>query len=255
MSPAQFPVKSQGKVIRKAGLVDRKFSRSKGKEALNETMRKQAWLILLLATAFPAAAAEPQKYLELNKSSPVAVNGLEFVAAVQSQCLVNTGGKELPVEVQLLITNRSGHDLVFRTFDTFGVVLKDAGEKELPEHGGRDGTIATLSVLIHAGDTYCLSRKAELWWKLGGFGSFNKQNQQTTLGWTPDNTRSSFFYWDGTGMETYFTPMKPGRYALSFRIVSSEKDSARETQKLGGLPVWAGDTTTREASFEIVENP
>jgi hypothetical protein len=235
--------------------VDRKFSRSKGKDALNEIMRKSSWLILLLATAFTAAAAEPQKYLELNKSTPVAVKGLEFVAAVQSQCIVLTGGKELPVEVQLLITNRSGHDLVFRTFDTFSVLLKDAGGKELPGYWDRNGTIATLSVLIRAGDTYCLSRKAELWWKLGGFGSTNEQNHQAGLGWKPQGTQSGFFYWDGTGMETYFTPVKPGHYALSFRIVSSKKDSARETQKLEGLPVWFGDTTTHEVSFEIIENP
>jgi hypothetical protein len=218
-------------------------------------MRKKAWLVLLLATAFTAAGAEPLKYLELNKSAPVTVNGLEFVAAVQSQWIVDAGGKELPVEVQLLITNRSGHDLVFRTFDTFSVLLKDAGGKELPDYASRDWTRATPSVLIRPGDTYCLSRKAELWWKLVGFSGTYEQNLQAALGGRPDGTRSSFFYWDGTGTESSFRPMKPGSYALSFRMVSSEKAGARETQKLGGLPVWSGEIRTREASFEIIENP
>jgi hypothetical protein len=197
-------------------------------------------LLLLLVFGFLPAVAGPLPYLELNKSQPVEISGLEFVAAVQSQMIVYSGGKELAVQIQLLITNRTKTDLVFRTFDTFGVTLKDAHETPLPAHGGRDGTIASPSVLIPAGETYCLSREAKLFWKLPYSSTLHPGT-------------SALFYWDGTGMETYFDLPSAGTYFLAFAFESSDKDSTREKLELGGLPVWSGKGSTKDVSFEVIE--
>ena len=123
---------------------------------------RATWLVLLLLAAGQAVlSAEPLPYLELVKSQPVEVNGLEFVVATQSQWAGRAGGTIWPIEFQLLITNKSGGDLVFRTFDTFAPKIKNADGTKVRCGGERDGTIASPSVLIRAGDTYCLSRMAE----------------------------------------------------------------------------------------------
>lgn len=219
-----------------------------------EPMRMKWWLFILLAAVMIDASAEPLKYLELRKSKPVEVNGLEFVAATQSQWLAKVGGSIWPIEVQLLITNKSGNDLVFRTFDTFSVVLKNADGAKIPDDGGRDGTMVSLSVLIRARDTYSLARKAELWWKIPPYPSSGTIGfGRGPIGWTLDGKTCAFFYWDGTGYEHSFKPLQPGRYSLSFDIDSSEQDAARETRKLGGLPVWSGTATTKEVPFDIIE--
>jgi hypothetical protein len=227
-------------------------------------MRMNWWLLILLTAGLTKTSAEPLKYLELGKSKPVEVNGFEFVAATQTQWLAKVGGSRLPIEVQLLITNRSGHDLVFRTFDTFRPILRNADGTGIPCGGGRDGTMASPPVMIRAGDTYCLSRKAELWWKMrvpnmvaiadGKGGTILWKNDPDNVfgfGDKPDG-ECGLLYWDGTGMEDSFEPLKPGHYSLSFSMGNSEKDAARESQKLG-VPVWSGKAMTKEVPFEIVE--
>lgn len=224
------------------------------------------WLLILLAAGLTIASAEPLKYLELLKSKPVEVNGLEFVATTQAQWLVNVGGSESPIEVQLLITNRSRRNLVFRTFDTFCPILRNADGTEIPWGGGRDGTMASPSVMIRAGDTYCLCRKAELWWKIRGPASLampdgkggsvlwksNPDNNLNGFGSNPDG-QCGLLYWDGTGTLDTYKPLKPGSYSLSFSVSSSDKEAATETKKLGGLQVWVGKLETKGASFEIIE--
>ena len=195
------------------------------------------WLLILLAAGMIDASAEPLKYLELSKSKPVEVNGLEFVAATQSQWIIHSPEENESVEVQLLITNKSGHDLIFRTFDTFTVQLKNANGTQIRPGGGRDGTMYSPSVVIPAGDTYCLSRRDELLW------DYSTNNSPITR---------AFDYWDGTGSVATFGLHNLGHYTLSFGAFSSQKDSDRESQRLGGLPVWTGTAQTKEVPFEII---
>jgi len=230
-------------------------------------MRAKLLFLLLAASLIPVSADE-LKYLEFHKSVPIEVNSLEFVAATQAQWIGRVGGLIRPIEIQLLITNRSKSDIVFRTCDTFAVHLRDADGKEIPDGGGRNGLIASLSVLIHAGDTYYLSRKAELCWKLppypwtfdapdrkGGTISVNSspQFESEHFGWKPDGKSSALFYWDGTGFLGIHELLNPGSFVLSFSIGSSENQAAAETKKLRGLQVWAGKVTTKEVPFEIIE--
>ena len=225
-------------------------------------------IILSVLAAGTTLPAKPLEYLVLAKSQPVEVNGLQFVVATQSQWCGRAGGTMWPVEIQLLITNKSGDDLVFRTFDTFAPKLKSADGKEIPFGGERDGTTASSSVLIQAGDTYCLARKAELWWKLRGPTSADiPDDKGGTIHWTwqPTNHLNGFglnpdgrcglLYWDGTGAIDYYQPLNPGSYRLRFSVGSGEKEAARETQKLGGLKVWSGTVETKAASLEIIEEP
>jgi hypothetical protein len=176
------------------------------------------------------------------KSKPVLINGLEFVAATQAQWLAwNPPTGSDPVEVQLLITNRSKNDLVFSVFDTFEVAIKSADGKEIPSDGGRDGTLRTKPVLIRAGDTYCLSRKAGLSWS--------------------DSHYRTFSYEDGTGSWFMCNKLVAGKYSLSFQVVSKGIDGGMAVFiKHHGFsgevpPVWEGKGTTLEVPFEIVDPP
>jgi hypothetical protein len=232
-------------------------------------MRVGHCTIFLLAAMTFRLSAEPLKYLEMHKSAPVEINGLEFVAATQAQWICWTHGSANPIEMQLLITNRSGHSLLFRTCDTFGPILKDIDGRKLPAGGGRDGFIGTLPVLISAGDTYCLTRKADLMWKIphvaaayisDGKGNTihepdNSAKFRDEFGGylEPDGKSSAFFYWDGTGSELFFRFSTSGTYHLLFSVSSSQEAAESEKRKVKGIPVWMGKADTGDVLFEIIE--
>jgi len=196
--------------------------------------------------AAPASTAQPDQpvtpYEEMVKSKPVEINGLAFVAAVQAQWLAwNPPSGQDPVEVQLLITNTTKKDLIFKVFDTFGLIIKDANGKEVPLGGGRDGTLRTKPVLIRTGDTYCLSRKA-------------------SVGWS-DEHHHSFSYADGTGSWFNGKGLAAGKYSLAFGV--GAKGTNNDMQEFikrygftGEVPgVWEGEGKTNEVAFEIVDPP
>ncbi len=197
------------------------------------------WFLLCLVGWMTNVTSDPSEYLELHKSQPVVVNGLEFIAITQAKWFVyNPEGMTHAIEVQLLITNHRKKDVIFPVFDTFQLILRNATGSEVPNHGETDGTIRTPPVLIHPGDTYCLCRKAELHWNYPDDQSHPHTN--------------SFYYWDGTGSTSYFRPLALGHYTLSFGIGISEKDATTDKKDLRGLPVWFGEAITKEVPFEIV---
>jgi len=205
-------------------------------------------LLVLLVACKMGAGAEPAGYVEIHKSKPVEVNGLTFVAATEAQWPVRLGASK-PVVIQLWITNSSDHDLIFRTFDTVWLKIKDDAGADVFSSYGRDGTMASPSVLIHAGDTYCLALKPTLAWP-----------KNPTL--HPDNLRidskdklRGVSFTDGTGAYFFFELPKAGAYELAFEIRSSEEKAELEAKKLKGQTVWSGKTATENASFEIIEVP
>jgi hypothetical protein len=109
----------------------------------------------------------------------------------------NAGAGASSIELDLLIANQSKSDLVFPTFDTFGVLLKRADGTEIPPEGGRDRTAYTRPVLISAGSIYCVRREAQLRWD-------NK------------NCAPTLIYDDGTGASWSYGPLKAGKYKISF---------------------------------------
>jgi hypothetical protein len=199
-------------------------------------MLPHSFLLIVLAlylTNTNAKAQDKGQYLEVHKSEPVEANGLEFRAATQSQWWAKASGSLRPIEIQLWITNRSGHDLAF--LPPFHVNIRDADGTPVREGGLSAGTMYTPPVVIRNGDTYCLTRRAELSWRLVG------------------TNRCFLNYWDGTGCLWTYEPLKFGNFYLSYLVVTSEKDVGVVSQSLGGMPVWSGSVQTKEAPFEILE--
>jgi len=191
-------------------------------------------MALLPFLFLPHVQGAPQPYLEMHRSAPVEINGLEFVAATQAQWVVAASGKQESIEVQLFITNHTREDLAFRLFDTFELILKNNDGTDVRSTGVRDGTNLSPPVLIRAGDTYCLNRQTQLNWKLEG-------------------KLCEFFYWDGTGTCTHYRPLAAGSHSLVFRFKSTQQDAAGEGKNLKGMLIWSGEGQTQNASFEIVE--
>lgn len=163
------------------------------------------------------------------ESKPVVTNGLEFIAATEAEWVCDG---TTPIQVQLLIHNTTHEPLLFSTFDTFGIIMKDSQGKEVKPTGGRDATLRTRPVLIGAGETYCLSRKAE-------------------LGWNPDGKTRSFRYYDGTGSEADYGPLATGNYTLSFWCDSASNPVERAKDDNEKIVRWHGKVVTKEVAFAI----
>jgi hypothetical protein len=205
-------------------------------------MRHGLWLSLFLVIGMTGIFAEPLNYTEMLKSKPVKVNGLEFVATTQSKWVGRASGTVRSLEIQLLITNKSGHDVIFPLFDTFFLEMIDPNGFKVPIGGGRDGTIPLPPVLIRAGETFCVARKAQLSWKVAHTDSPRDF----------DGKSGTLTYWDGTGSVWNFRSLEPGIYTLAFSI-QSDKAAAEEMKKWAGPPVWSGKARTKDLSFEIME--
>ncbi len=197
-------------------------------------MRINLYFLIVLALCLINASAETPKasrYIEIHKSKPVEVNGLEFVAAIQAQWPLVSDIERSREEVQLWITNRSGHDLAFVPPGQLN--LRNADGTAVPSTGMRDGTRCPLPIVIRVGDTCCLSIQMEMFWHY--------------------HERCFLTYTDDTGFEWTYEPLKPGHYSLSFSIDASEKDASMFSKLLGGMAVWSGSVTTKEAPFDIIE--
>ena len=218
-------------------------------------MRPLPLLSILLMSLALRNVVKAGEEIEMKKSAPVEVNGLEFMAATQARWVAKKGGSQLPIEIQLWIANKSDHDVIFRTFDTFSLKIADSDGVVLPAGGGREGTMLSPPVLIRREDTYCLARKAELWWKLIGYSSDELKHLAPVAahGWKPDGKACDLFYWDETGSEFIYQLAKPGFFHLFFVVENSEKQGEKENHKLGGLPVWVGNAETKPVQFEAME--
>ena len=197
-----------------------------------------ATCLLLVPSVFipaqdaPKAAPALHPYIALAESSPVKIGSLEFVVVVQKEWPLQER-KDVTLDVQLYIINRGDKDVLFPTFDTFGVGLNDANGKEVQMSGGRDGTIRTQPVLVPAGGRYCLARNASITW---------------------DSVRKKpmFMYFDGTG-SVADTGLAPGDYTLKFHVESSPKDPPGIMSDGVLIPLWKGKGETNEAKFKVIE--
>ncbi|MCX7009294.1 MAG: hypothetical protein NTY53_18950 [Kiritimatiellaeota bacterium] len=188
--------------------------------------------LALLLCLIPVSAGGPH-HTRMVEAKPVAMHGLEFIAAVEAEWVCyNPPIGEDPIQVQLFIRNTTREPMLFPTFDTFGISLKDSHGKEIKPTGGRDSAYRTKSVIIEAGGRYCLSRKAE-------------------LSWNPDGKTRSFAHYDGTGTVVHYGPLATGSYTLSFWCARSEdKPVLDEDAKIA---TWDGKLVTKEVAFKIVD--
>lgn len=193
---------------------------------MNSSFLRNAFIGLMLSSV-PAVAGP--HYTRMVQSKSVAANGLEFVVAVEDQWVsADSPYREEPVQVQLFIRNTTQTALLFPTFDTFGVTVRDASGKKIVQHGGRDATLVTKPVILDPGTTYCLSRKAEL------HGN-------------PDGKTQTLCYYDGTGSCATYA-LAVGGYTLSFWC-----DCRPATTDAVTVNQWVGHVDTQEARFDVVE--
>jgi hypothetical protein len=195
--------------------------------------------VLFFIRFWESAAAYPA-YVQQASSRPTLVNGLEFVAVVETQWC----GPSKP-EIQLQITNRSNRKILFSTFDTFSLRVKSSDGANVLAEPLRKGTRRTQPVLLLPGTRYSLIRETTL--------DFDEQSQSY-----------KFRYIDGTGSCQYnLTPMKKGSYVLSFWFGHNPKigsqrwndetdDVARTVLKLDKSAIWMGVGETAGVPFELL---
>jgi hypothetical protein len=192
--------------------------------------------VLFFIPFWESAAAHPA-YVQQASSRPIQVNGLEFVAVVQTQWC----GTSKP-EIQLQITNRSNKKILFPTFDNFSLRVKSSDGADVLMEGGRDKTRFTQPVLLLPGARYSLIR-------------------DTTLDFDMQSQSYKFMYLDGTGSCQYNRkPMKKGSYVLSFCFGHSpgtnsfddELTAARAALKLDKSAIWMGVGETAGVPFELL---
>jgi hypothetical protein len=200
--------------------------------------------VLFFIPFWESAAAYPA-YVQQASSKPTLVNGLEFVAVVQTQWWATS----TKPEIELQITNRSHKRIIFPTFDNFSLRVKSSDGADVLMAGGRDKTWFTHPVLLLPGTRYSLIRKTSL--------NFDEQSQSY-----------KFMYEDGTGSCQYNRPpMKKGSYVLSFcfghkpkigsQQMNDETDEvarARTALKLDKSAIWTGVGETAGVPFELL-NP
>lgn len=173
-----------------------------------------------------------QPYIALAESEPVKIGSLEFVVAVQKEWPLFPG-REISLQVQLYIINHGKKDVLFPTFDTFGVSMADANGKEIQMSGGRDGTMFAKPVLVPAGGHYCLCRSA-------------------TMKCETDGKNLTFDYEDGTGSWAA-CELSAGDYTLRFYVENSTKDPPGIKSNGVLIPLWKGKGETKEAKFKVID--
>ena len=214
----------------------------------SEQRRRKKWSHICLISSVAAAvlffipfwesAAAYRAYVQQASSRPTLVNGLEFVAVVETQWC----GTSKP-EIQLQITNRSNKKILFPTFDTFSLRVKSSDGANVLGGPHRKATRRTQPILLLPGTRYSLIRETSL--------DFDEQSQSYR-----------FMYKDGTGgCQSNRPPMKKGSYVLSFWFGHNPKinsfdderlDTVRTALKLDKSAIWTGVGETAGVPFELL---
>jgi hypothetical protein len=189
----------------------------------------------------PRASSEP---LRIRESKPVTVNDAQFVVAAQTNWALEKI-KNVPVEIQLRITNLSKNDVLFPTFDTFNARLSHEDGTKIVNDGGRMGaTILTRPIILSAGATFTLGTERG---RTFGFG----YSRHGELYWNEATGKTELIYYNGTGWYDVFGPLKPGRFHLDFGYGVSELGPLKTHRATG---TWLGTAITDKLVIEVLDN-
>jgi hypothetical protein len=177
----------------------------------------------------------------IRASKPVTTNDARFVAVAEAEWKPAKNDKDVPIEIQLCITNLSKSDIIFPTFDTFVPRIMTADGKRVMPRGSRDGTKFTRPVLIPGGATYSLGPE-------GGASSFTRR--RAALHWDAQTKASELVYFDGTGTAHVFGPLDPGRYKLSFFYRVGSQGPLRTARDSAS---WIGTVFTDDIVIEVFD--
>jgi hypothetical protein len=184
--------------------------------------------------------------IRIGRSKPVTVKDARFGVVAQTNWRPGKSGQLVPLEIQLRLTNLGKGDVLFHTFDTFGLGLVTASGKRVLPEGGRDLTILTKPVVLPSGGSYslCTEGAAPLFRRLA------------ELRWDAKTKAAQLFYHDGTGSDFLFRPLEPGRYRLDFYYSVSAKAPLKELlrpeRKKGEPPTWLGTAITDEVLIDLL---
>ena len=181
--------------------------------------------------------------LRFRESKPITENGAKFTVCAESHWTPRRDRK-LPVEIQLRITNLSQHDLLFHTFDTWGLKVLRADRKKMLRWTGRDLTAITRPLLLAKGVSFSLGSHQATSTKIG---------RGSELCWNADSAAPDLVHRDGTGTTSCYGPLAPGAYQLGFWYSASTNRGIGRYTKPGTSPYarWNGAITTEEVQVDI----
>ena len=168
--------------------------------------------------------------IHVGESAPVSLNGLQFSVVAQTNwrpLKPPTSDHSLSddLEIHLRVLNLTREPIVFPTFDTFRIVIKNADGTIIRMGGGRDWTEFTAPIMIPPGVGFSISRKAVLKW-----------NNPKVM---------NFLYFDGTGnVQSIPNFTSPGNYKISFQIASGHRRTriheVVQDVPVGEIRAWQG---------------
>lgn len=196
-------------------------------------------MLLLMSTllAGQLSAGFPSHILVPVVSEPKIIEGLDFSVITQAQWQ-NPGSwshGSQTITLQLRITNRMKHAMLFPTFDSYDLQLKSADGKDVKLSGGRDATFITPNILLQPGASFSLPLEVLL--KVSYDDKDGSEPQELTL-----------TVKDETGSAT-IASLKAGKYSISLKLSPTHYDFLKEAQL--PAPLWAGKGSTDSVSFEL----
>src|SRR5262249_53500195 len=172
--------------------------------------------------------------IRIRESKPVTVKDAQFIVVAQTDWKPAYADMSFPmvapIAIQLRITNLGRGDVVFPTFQTFGIRISDADGNEVKSQMVRKGDFSTRPVLLPGGASHSLCPRAELRW-----------DEKTKA--------SELIYFDGTGANSVIGPLAPGRYKLVFWYSVLPHKEAK--QKIGEPPTWVGEVVTDDVLIDV----
>jgi len=195
---------------------------------------------LVLFLAQPALAQPLLKPLRMVESKPITVNGIEFVAIMPPDWIIQEP-KSIPprrpgepafrptleqIDIQLRLTNRSDQDLIVLLGNAFTLEVKNAAGAVVSNIPPVPSEFPERPVLLPVARSHCLQWPVKIIWL--------KPND--------------WFFMDceHRGRKIHFGKLMEGDYSLSVAF-----SNLKELPKVDGVPIWLGDVSTPPVRFGI----
>jgi hypothetical protein len=168
----------------------------------------------------------------------VTVNKARFVVVAQTDWRASKTGESghgplvAPIDIQLQITNVGGEELLFPTSRAFGIKIWGADGKEVASEEVERATVTTGSIILETGLSYSISRRADLRW-----------DEKTKA--------AKLIFHDGSGSQTSYGPLSPGRYKLAFWYAARRDE--RKDQKPRAKGSWVGEVVTESVLINLMD--
>jgi hypothetical protein len=190
-------------------------------------------LLLLLSFALPLLiSAEPlRQVLVPVESRPKVIEGIEFSIVTQAEWPIPVNSyNSQPIILQLRITNRTDHAILFPTFDSFNMGIEKFDGVRMLLHGERDETQVTPNLLLQPGSSFSMTIEAALTVK-------DKKSKSLDL-----------IVKDGTGSVASAT-LLAGSYSAFFEVHPTHYDFEKKAKL--PAPLWSGKGVTESIDFTL----